>query len=138
MDLEITDMIVREGYPAYTTSAGWLGYSDDKMRSLCRQAMLQGWTAFKLKVGADINEDMHSLKIMHEEIGPGTVDTPSLRRRIDSAPDPEAAMLSFTNRQPMRRFGSAEENGSLAVYLASDEAAYTTGTIHVIDGRWTN
>jgi hypothetical protein len=47
----------RDGYPAYTTSVGWLGYDDDKIRRLCREALAEGWTAFKLKVGADVEDD---------------------------------------------------------------------------------
>jgi 2-keto-3-deoxy-L-fuconate dehydrogenase len=71
-------------------------------------------------------------------ICPGTVDTPSLRDRINAFDDPEAARTAFIARQPMGRLGSAEEIAALAVYLASDESAYTTGTIHVIDGGWSN
>src|SRR5258708_12048145 len=43
----------QNGYPAYTTSAGWIGYSDDKIRHLCGEALAQGWTPFKLKVGVN-------------------------------------------------------------------------------------
>jgi len=71
-------------------------------------------------------------------ICPGTVDTPSLQDRINAAADPEAARAAFIARQPMGRLGSAEEIAALAVYLASDESAYTTGAVHVIDGGWTN
>ena len=60
----------RVGYPAYTTSAGWLGYSDEKMRDLCREAIAEGWTHFKLKVGADIEDDIRRATIIREEIGP--------------------------------------------------------------------
>jgi L-fuconate dehydratase len=60
----------RDGYPAYTTSVGWLGYPDDKIRRLCREALEQGWTAFKLKVGADIDDDLRRARIVREEIGP--------------------------------------------------------------------
>ena len=60
----------RVGYPAYTTSAGWLGYSDEKMRHLCREAIAEGWTHFKLKVGADIEDDIRRATIIREEIGP--------------------------------------------------------------------
>ena len=50
---------LRDGYPAYTTSAGWLGYSDEKVRALCREALAAGWTHFKIKVGAaNIEDDM--------------------------------------------------------------------------------
>jgi L-fuconate dehydratase len=57
------------GYPAYTTSAGWFGFSDDKIRRLCREGVANGWTAFKLKVGGDANDDLRRGRIMREEIG---------------------------------------------------------------------
>jgi len=60
----------RDGYPAYTTSVGWLGYPDDKIRRLCREALADGWTAFKLKVGADVEDDRRRARIVREEIGP--------------------------------------------------------------------
>jgi L-fuconate dehydratase len=60
----------RDGYPAYTTSAGWLGYSDDKIRRLCREGIAGGWTHFKIKVGADLNDDIRRLALVREEIGP--------------------------------------------------------------------
>jgi L-fuconate dehydratase len=58
------------GYPAYTTSTGWLGYPDDKVRHLCREAMAQGWTAFKMKVGQNLDDNVRRAAIMREEIGP--------------------------------------------------------------------
>ena len=70
-------------------------------------------------------------------ICPGTVETPSLQGRINQNADPTAARAAFVARQPMGRLGTAEEVANLAVYLASDEASYTTGAIHVIDGGWT-
>jgi L-fuconate dehydratase len=60
----------RDGYPAYTTSVGWLGYDDDKIRRLCREALAEGWTRFKLKVGADVDDDRRRARIVREEIGP--------------------------------------------------------------------
>jgi len=59
----------RDGFPAYTTSAGWLGYSDEKIRALCREAVNQGWTHVKIKVGRDIEDDMRRARIVREEIG---------------------------------------------------------------------
>jgi L-fuconate dehydratase len=59
----------RDGYPAYTTSAGWLGYTDEQLRKLCRDALSEGWTHFKIKVGADIEDDIRRCKIIREEIG---------------------------------------------------------------------
>ena len=60
----------REGYPAYTTSAGWMGYSDDKVRRLCREAIAEGFTHFKVKVGADPADDARRVALVREEIGP--------------------------------------------------------------------
>jgi len=57
------------GYPAYTTSAGWLGYSDDKMRRLCREAKADGFKHMKIKVGSDLDDDMRRAAIIREEIG---------------------------------------------------------------------
>ncbi len=62
--------MLAEGYPAYTTSAGWLGYGDDKIRRLCREAVAQGWNHIKIKVGADLDDDIRRLGIVREEIGP--------------------------------------------------------------------
>jgi 2-keto-3-deoxy-L-fuconate dehydrogenase len=70
-------------------------------------------------------------------ICPGTVQTPSLDERINAFDDPEAARNAFIARQPMGRLGSADEIAALAVYLASDESAYTTGTESIIDGGMT-
>lgn len=70
-------------------------------------------------------------------ICPGTVATPSLDDRISAFDDPEAARRAFVARQPMGRLGTAEEIAALCVYLASDESAYTTGAVHVIDGGMT-
>ncbi len=60
----------RDGFPAYTTSAGWLGYSDDKLRQLCRENLAKGWSVFKIKVGRDLQDDLRRCRIIREEIGP--------------------------------------------------------------------
>ena len=67
---ERTTLILKTGYPAYTTSVGWLGYSDEKMRSLCQDALDQGWTHFKMKVGGDHQDDLRRASILREMIGP--------------------------------------------------------------------
>ena len=59
-----------DGYPAYTTSAGWLGYSDEQIRRLCREGIAEGWSHFKIKVGRDLEDDMRRARIIREEIGP--------------------------------------------------------------------
>ena len=59
----------QDGYPSYTTSAGWLGYDDDKLRRLCRDLSARGWTHFKIKVGRDLQDDIRRCRIIREEIG---------------------------------------------------------------------
>jgi 2-keto-3-deoxy-L-fuconate dehydrogenase len=70
-------------------------------------------------------------------ICPGTIATPSLEERINTAADPKAARKAFIARQPLGRLGSAEEIAAVALYLASDESAYTTGTAIIADGGFT-
>jgi L-fuconate dehydratase len=60
----------RDGYPAYTTSAGWLGYPDEKIRRLCREGVAQGWNHFKIKVGRDLADDLRRAALVREAIGP--------------------------------------------------------------------
>lgn len=62
--------LAQHGYPAYTTSAGWLGYSDDQLRALCREGLADGWSHFKVKVGRDLHDDVRRVRIIREEIGP--------------------------------------------------------------------
>ncbi|HEY4091241.1 MAG TPA: SDR family oxidoreductase [Luteibacter sp.] len=72
-------------------------------------------------------------------ICPGTVKTPSLGERVRAlGGDEAAAWRGFTERQPMGRLGDPREIAALALYLASDESSFTTGTIHVVDGGWSN
>jgi L-fuconate dehydratase len=66
---ERIDRLHREGYPAYTTSVGWFGFSDEKIRRLCHEALAEGWTHFKLKVGGDHVDDLRRGHIVREEIG---------------------------------------------------------------------
>jgi 2-keto-3-deoxy-L-fuconate dehydrogenase len=71
-------------------------------------------------------------------ICPGTVETPSLLQRLRDTGDFDKAYAEFTARQAMGRFGRPSELAALAVYLASEESAFTTGTVNVIDGGWVN
>ena len=76
-------------------------------------------------------------------ICPGTIESPSLHERITTqaaatGQSLEQVQQAFVARQPVGRIGKAEEIAALAAYLASDEAAFTTGTIHMIDGGWSN
>ena len=71
-------------------------------------------------------------------ICPGTVASPSLEERLHATGDYDTAKATFIARQPMNRFAEPEEIAALIVYLASDEAKFTTGVAHVLDGGWAN
>ncbi|WP_285354079.1 L-fuconate dehydratase [Pseudomonas sp. ME-P-057] len=62
--------MLEEGYPGYTTAPGWLGYSEEKMRRLAREAVADGWTHIKQKIGTDIEEDLRRAAILRDELGP--------------------------------------------------------------------
>ncbi len=62
--------LLETGYQAYTTSVGWFGYSDAQIRGLCRDALADGWTHFKVKVGGPIEDDRRRIRLVREEIGP--------------------------------------------------------------------
>jgi len=64
------DRLLREGYPCYTTSAGWLGYDDAKLRRLCQEAVDAGFRHVKLKVGRDLEDDRRRLRVAREVLGP--------------------------------------------------------------------
>ena len=83
-----------------------------------------------------IAADFVTENIRCNAICPGTVDSPSLHQRLRDTGDYDAALAAFIARQPMGRIGKAEEMAALAVYLGSDESAFTTGQAHVIDGGW--
>ncbi len=115
------------GYPAYTTSSGWLGYDDDKIRRLCREGVAAGWTQFKLKVGRDRADDIRRLAIVREEIGPDARPDgrcqPGLGRRpgdrLDGRPRLRATALHRGADQPGRhprsrpdRSGPSSPSGS--------------------------
>ena len=87
--------------------------------------------------------DFVSQNIRCNAICPGTVDSPSLRQRIREQAEREGRSVdevyaAFAARQPMGRIGTAEEIAQLALYLASDASSYTTGTVQIIDGGWSN
>ncbi len=89
--------LLRDGYPAYTTSVGWLGYDDEKIRRLCREALADGWERFKLKVGADVEDDIRRMRIVREEIGPDRMLAVDANQRWDvgSAIDWMARLAPF-------------------------------------------
>ncbi len=61
--------LMKHGFPAYTTSAGWLGYDDEKIVRLCKEAIEEGWTHMKMKVGSDIEDDMRRAKLIRSVMG---------------------------------------------------------------------
>src|SRR6185436_20269713 len=63
--------LLGDGYPAYTTSVGWLGYSESEVRARCRAALAAGWTHFKMKVGADLDDDRRRAALLRAAIGSG-------------------------------------------------------------------
>ena len=67
---EREQQLLAEGYPAYTTTPGWLGYSDEKLARLCNEARDEGFTQIKLKVGADLQDDIRRFRIAREVLGP--------------------------------------------------------------------
>jgi len=88
-----------------------------------------------------VSADFVSRGIRCNAICPGTVESPSLADRIATQAATQKVSIdevrkSFIERQPMRRLGKPAEIAALVVYLASDESAFTTGQIHVIDGGW--
>lgn len=64
------EQLLDAGYPSYTTSAGWLGYSDDALREKCRDLKRRGWSHFKIKVGRDLADDLRRCRVLREEMGP--------------------------------------------------------------------
>ncbi|XP_051010466.1 mitochondrial enolase superfamily member 1 isoform X2 [Acomys russatus] len=67
---EREEQMLRHGYPAYTTSCAWLGYSDSTLKQLCAEALKDGWTRFKVKVGADLQDDIRRCRLIRNMIGP--------------------------------------------------------------------
>jgi L-fuconate dehydratase len=92
------DLLAR-GYPAYTTSAGWLGYSDEKIRFLCRTGVQAGWSHFKIKVGADLQDDVRRAAIVRAEIGPERKLLLDANQRWD-VPEAIAAMRELARFDP--------------------------------------
>jgi L-fuconate dehydratase len=77
--------LLAEGYPAYTTSPGWLGYDDEKLARLCREAVAEGFEQIKLKVGGDVEDDVRRLRIARETVGPDIRIATDANQRWDVA-----------------------------------------------------
>nr|XP_060631123.1 mitochondrial enolase superfamily member 1 [Anolis sagrei ordinatus] len=70
---EREEQMLKYGYPAYTTSCAWLGYPDQQLKQLCTEALKDGWTRFKVKVGADLQDDIRRCRLIREMIGPENI-----------------------------------------------------------------
>ncbi|WP_298747035.1 enolase C-terminal domain-like protein [uncultured Serinicoccus sp.] len=77
------EQLLRDGYPAYTTTPGWLGYDDEKLRRLCEEAVADGFTQIKLKVGTDLADDIRRLRIARDAVGPGVAIAVDANQRWD-------------------------------------------------------
>lgn len=91
--------LLAAGYPAYTTSVGWLGYSDAKIRRLCREALADGWTRFKMKVGADLEDDVRRAALLRAELGPDRMLAMDANQRWD-VPEAIAWMARLAAFEP--------------------------------------
>lgn len=76
----------KSGFPAYTTSPGWLGYSDEKLERLCREALASGFSQIKLKVGGSLEDDLRRLTIARNTVGPGFPIAVDANQRWDVGP----------------------------------------------------
>ena len=127
---ERTDDLLSKGYPAYTTSAGWLGYSDAKMRKLCKEAKDQGFKHMKIKVGSDLKDDMRRASIIREEIG----DDLKLMMDANQKWDVDEAI---TNMESLKKFDPwwIEEPTSPDDILGHAKIAKAVGPILVATGE---
>ena len=120
----------REGYPAYTTSPGWLGYDDEKLRRLCREAVAMGFKQIKLKVGANLEDDVRRLQVARETVGP------SIRIAIDANQrwEPEEA-VEWVKKLAKFDLAWVEEPTSPDDLLAHAEIAKEIAPIPVASGE---
>ena len=104
------------------------------IKGIAHRCVYSASKAAVLGLSKSVAADYIDRGIRCNAICPGTVESPSLKARIAAFEDPEQALRAFIARQPLGRLGVAEEIAAVAVYLASDESAFTTGTHVVVDG----
>ena len=144
LDLNVTSMyrMIRAFLPGMIASGGGSIINMSSVASSIKGApnrFAYGMTkAAVIGLTKAVAADFVTQGVRCNAICPGTVQTPSLEQRLHATGDYETAYKNFVARQPMGRLGSALEMAQLALYLASDESAFTTGTINVIDGGWSN
>ena len=143
-DLNVTSMyrLIRAGLPGMLSRGGGsiinMASAASSIRAAASRFVYGASKAAVIGLTKSVAQDFITQGIRCNAICPGTVQSPSLEGRINAQADPAAARVAFIARQPMGRLGRAEEVAALAVYLASDESAFTTGTAQVIDGGWSN
>lgn len=143
-DLNVTSMVrtIRAALPAMLERGGGtvinMASVASSIRGVPNRFAYGATKAAVIGLTKALAADYVTRGIRAHAICPGTVESPSLEGRINAQPDPVAARAAFIARQPMGRLGKPGEIAALAVYLASDEASYTTGQAHVIDGGWSN
>ena len=122
-------LMKRSGGGAIVNMASVAGLMGVKNRA-AYSASKGGVIALTKSMAIDYVED----GIRVNSICPGTVDSPSLQKRLEALPDPVAARRDFTSRQPMKRFGQPEEIAYAVLFLSSDESSFITGTEIIVDG----
>lgn len=129
--------MLKTGYPAYTTSAGWLGYSDEKLKRLCQEAVNDGWNHIKLKVGGNLEDDIRRCKIAREMIGPHRKLMVDANQRWKENISVDEAWHRVTLGQPIHEFCKPIEVANLVYFLCSGQTPFMTGSIISIDGGYT-
>jgi L-fuconate dehydratase len=124
-----------DGYPSYTTSVGWLGYPDEKVRALTRQAVAEGWTAVKMKVGGPIADDVRRAGIIREEIGPDAL----LMMDANQVWDVDEAIANMAQLVPFNPYWIEEPTHADDVLgharIAKAVTELSGGTCHVATGE---
>lgn len=144
LDLNVTSMyrIIKRALPAMLKNGGGsivnISSIASSIKGIPNRFAYGATKAAIIGLTKSIAADFVGRGIRCNAICPGTVDTPSLQERLEATGDYEKAKKDFVARQPMGRLGTSDEIAALAVYLASDESAFTTGQPHIIDGGWIN
>jgi L-fuconate dehydratase len=127
------EQLLTEGYPAYTTSPGWLGYSDEKMQRLAREAVAEGFRTIKLKVGLDIEDDIRRCRLARAAVGPDIAIAVDANQRWD-------VRAAIDWLQPLKRFGLAwiEEPTSPDDVLGHAAIARGIAPVRVATGEHTH